>query len=152
MYFILYSNLQKITGFPTCNHNPSFTLSININLCNCIVLLCGTICFLPEFLLFGLFKEFQSKFFKNLKLNRKKKPKKVKITTRNILSQMITQCGWIYKFIQFNLIVKCANFYGNPWNMKEARHKMLFICLGTNIKRSIPEIMKLRIENSPKIE
>ena len=34
----------------------------------------------------------------------------IKITTKNILSQMITQGGWIYKFIQFNLIEKCAIF------------------------------------------
>ena len=56
---------------------------------------------------------------------------------------MITQGGWIYKFIQFNLIEKCAN-------------KMLLICLGTNKKLFIPEIMKLRVKmrdkNSPKIE
>jgi len=29
---------------------------------------------------------------------------------KNILSQMKTQGGWIYKFIQFNLIEKCAIF------------------------------------------
>ena len=56
---------------------------------------------------------------------------------------MITQGGWIYKFIQFNLIEKCAN-------------KMLLICLGTKKKLFIPEIMKLRVKmrdkNSPKIE
>ena len=39
----------------------------------------------------------------NLNLNRKQ-TKKVKITTKNILSQMITHGGWIYKYIQFNLI------------------------------------------------
>ena len=50
------------------------------------------------------------KLKKNLNLNRKQ-TKKVKITTKNILSQMITQGGWIYKFIQFNLIEKCANFF-----------------------------------------
>ena len=70
---------------------------------------------------------------------------------------MITQGGWIYKFIQFNLIEKCANFfYENPRNMKGARYKMLLICLGTNKKLFIPEIMKLRVKmrdkNSPKIE
>ena len=57
---------------------------------------------------------------------------------------MITQCGWIYKCIQFNPIEKCANlFYENPRNMKGARYKMLLICLGTNKKLFIPEIMKL---------
>ena len=34
----------------------------------------------------------------------------IKITTKNILSQMITQGDWIYKFIQFNLIEKCTIF------------------------------------------
>ena len=48
--------------------------------------------------------------FKKPEFNRKQ-TKKVKITTKNILSQMITQGGWIYKFIQFNLIEKCANFF-----------------------------------------
>ena len=33
------------------------------------------------------------------------------MTTKNILSQIITQGGWIYKFIQFNLIEKCANYF-----------------------------------------
>ena len=51
--------------------------------------------------------------------------KKVKITTKNISSPIITltQGGWIYKFIQFSLIEKWANvFYENPRNMKEARY------------------------------
>ena len=83
--------------------------------------------------------------------------KKVKITTKNILSQMITQGGSIYKFIQFNLIEKCANlFHENPRKMKGTRYKMLLICLGSNKKLFIPEIMKLRVKmrdkNSPKIE
>ena len=55
-----------------------------------------------------------------------KQTKKVKITTKNILSQKITQGGWIYKIIQFNLIEKCANFfYENPRNMKGARYLSL---------------------------
>ena len=83
-----------------------------------------------------------------------KQTNKVKITTKNMLFQMIKQGG---KFIQFNLIEKCANFfYENPRNMKGARYKMLLICLGTNKKLFIPEIMKLRVQmrdkNSPKIE
>ena len=70
---------------------------------------------------------------------------------------MITQGGWINKFIQFNLIEKCANFfYENPWNMEGARYKMLLIRLGKNKKLLIPEIMKLRVKmldkNSLKIE
>ena len=42
------------------------------------------------------------------------KPKtnqKSKNHNKNILSQMITQGGWIYKFIQFNLSEKCAIFF-----------------------------------------
>ena len=70
---------------------------------------------------------------------------------------MITQGGWIYKFIQFNLIEKCANFfYKNPRNIKGARYKMLLICLGTSKKLFLTEIMKLRVKmrdkKSPKIE
>ena len=91
-----------------------------------------------------------------MNLNRKQ-TKKVKITTKNILSQKITQGGWIYKIIQFNLIEICANlFYENPRNMKGATYKMLLIYLGTNQKLFIPEIMKLRVKmrdkNSLKIE
>ena len=84
--------------------------------------------------------------------------KKVKITTENILSQMITQGGWIHKFIQFNLIKKMCEFFfnENPRNMKGARYKMLLICHGTNKKHFIHEIMKLRVKmrdkNSLKIE
>ena len=74
------------------------------------------------------------------------------MTTKNILSQMITQGEWIYKFIQFNLIEKCANyFYENPRNMKGARFKILLICLGTNKKLFIPEIMKLQVKMWDKI-
>ena len=47
---------------------------------------------------------------KNLNLNLKQ-TKKVKVATKNILSQIITQGHWIYKFIQFNLIEKCVNFF-----------------------------------------
>ena len=65
---------------------------------------------------------------------------------------MITQGGWIYKFNQFNLIEKCAIFYENPRNIKRSQDKMLLICLGTNKKLYIPEIMKLRDKNSLKIE
>ena len=70
---------------------------------------------------------------------------------------MITQGGWIYKFIQFNLIEICANFFfENPKNMNRARCKMLLICLRTNKKLFIPEIMKLQVKmrnkNSLKIE
>ena len=51
------------------------------------------------------------------------------------------------KFIQFYLIEKCANFiYENTWKMKGARNKMSLICLGTNKKLSIPEIMKLHVK------
>ena len=50
----------------------------------------------------------------------------------------------------------CKFFHENPRNMKGARHKMLFICLGTNKKLFIPGSMKLRVKmrdkNSPKIE
>ena len=86
-----------------------------------------------------------------------KQTSKVKITTKNMLSQMITQGGWIYKFIQFNLIEPYVRifFYENPRNMKGARYKMLLIFLGTNKKLFIPEIMKSRVKmrdkNSPKI-
>ena len=60
---------------------------------------------------------------------------------------MITQGGWIFKFIQFDLIENCANFfYENPRNMKGKGYKMLLICLGTNEKLFIPEIMKLRVK------
>ena len=60
---------------------------------------------------------------------------------------MITQGGLIYKFIQFNLIEKCANvFYENPRNVKEVRLKMLLICLRTNKKLFKPEIVKLRVK------
>ena len=66
---------------------------------------------------------------------------------------MITQGGWIYS-IQFNLKMY-EFFYENPRNMK-GRYKMLLICLGTNKKLFIPEIMKLQVKmrdkNSPKIE
>ena len=69
------------------------------------------------------------------------------MTTINTSSQMITQGGWIYKFIQFNLIEKCENyFYENPRNMKGARFKILLIFLGTNKRLFIPEIMKLRVK------
>ena len=117
----------------------------NIDLCNCLVLLCGTICFFA-----GIFT-FLVCFRFNSFLNLKKTKKKVKITTKNILSQMITQGGWIYKFIQFNLI---EFFYENPRNMKGARWKMLLICLGTNKKLFTPEILRVKNagKNSPKIE
>ena len=65
---------------------------------------------------------------------------------------MITQGGWINKFIQFNLIEICANlFYEYPRNMKGATYKMLLIYLGTNQKLFIPEIMKLRVKILPKL-
>ena len=64
---------------------------------------------------------------------------------------MITQGGWIYKFIQFNLSEKCAIFFLNQRNMKGARYKTLLICLGTNQKLFIPEIMKLRVKILPKL-
>ena len=93
---------------------------------------------------------------KNFNLNHKQ-TKKVKITTKHILSQIITQGGWIYKLIQLYLIEKCANFfYENPRNMKGARYKMLLICLGTIKKLFILKIMKvsvkMRDKNSLKIE
>ena len=58
---------------------------------------------------FKLFNPERSKGLKNLNLTRKPTIK-VKNYGKKILSQMITQGGWIYKFIQFNLIKKCANF------------------------------------------
>ena len=90
----------------------------------------------------------------NLNLNQ---TKKVKITTKNIFSQMITQDGWIYKFIKLNLKENMRFFFSeNPRNMKGARYKMLLIYLRTNKKLFIPEITKLRVKmrdkNSLKIE
>ena len=63
---------------------------------------------------------------------------------------MIKQGSWINKFIQFDLIEKSVYFYKHPRNMKGARYKMLLICLGTNKKLFISEIMKLRINILPK--
>ena len=48
--------------------------------------------------------------FKNVYFDRKQKKKKI-ITTRNTFSQIITQGSWTFRFIQFNLIEKCANFF-----------------------------------------
>ena len=89
----------------------------------------------------GIFTFLVCLWFKKLKF-KPKTNQKVKITTKNILSQMVTQGVWIYKFIKFKLKEKCANlFYENPRNM----YKMLLICLGTNKKHLNPEIMKLRV-------
>ena len=68
---------------------------------------------------------------------------------------MITQGGWIYKFIQFNLIEPYVRifFYENPRNMKGARYKMF---LSNKLKTFYTEIIKLRVKmrdkNSLKIE
>ena len=77
----------------------------------------------------------------------KPKPnKKVKITTKSIISQMITQDSWIYKFIQYKFIKMC-DFCNKIREIERetcfADVKCYFFCLGTNKKLYIPQIMKL---------
>ena len=107
------------------------------------VIFAGHYVFLPEFLLFVFFFKLEFK----PKTNQKSKNHNNNHIVPNDNTIYSIQSEW-----------KMCDFFKNknPRNMKGARYKMFRICLGTNKKLFIPQIMKLRVKmrdkNSLKIK